>query len=413
MTTIYFTGQNNFGNRGCEALVRSTVATLREQDPSLQFLVPSLDIARDSAQWPEAAQSGVRFVPSPSVPASYKWWGRLCKFLPMMKSLPWPSLKGLSHLEEYLQEADAVISIGGDNYSLDYGLVSLFFFVGIAERAMELGKKTALWGASVGPFSQDPQTEKQLAKHLNRVSFISIRESHSVNYLKNIGVAKNVTPVVDSAFALEKISVDIEKFWPTEFPNSVVGINVSPLVADVYARNSNGLSLENEVIDFINQISNKTNHSILLIPHVAPLNGDKFNNDEIYLAKIFEKVKSPRVSIAPFGLNACEIKTVISKCRYFIGARTHATIGAISSNVPTISIAYSVKARGINFDIFSNEKYVLPTPEIKASTLWNSLQTLINDEDIIKTTLEEKMPQWKNLAHKSANVFHKNHLKKC
>lgn len=45
----------------------------------------------------------------------------------------------------------------------------------------------------------------------------------------------------------------------------------------------------------------------------------------------------------------------------FIGARTHATIAAYSSLVPTLVVGYSVKARGIARDLFGTEKnYVLP-----------------------------------------------------
>lgn len=407
MTTIYLTGQNNFGNRGCEALVRSTVATLLEQNPGYKFLVPSLDIPRDSAQWPDAAQSGVRFVPAPEVPASYRWWGRLCHVLPILKTRKWPSLRGLPHLEEYLQEADAVISIGGDNYSLDYGLVSLFFFVGIAERALELGKKTALWGASVGPFSREPKCEALMRSHLERLDLISIRESHTIKYLTSIGVTKNVANVVDSAFALGKIPVNKNEFWPANNDVGVVGINISPLISDVYARQGKSGDLQKVIVTFIENVMIKTNFSVLLIPHVAPLNGDSFNNDEIYLGDIFKKFTNPRVGMVPSGMNACELKTVISECRFFIGARTHATIAAISSEVPTISIAYSIKARGINFDIFDNEDYVLPTPDIDEESLWAAFDLLLKDDLFIRGKLQEKMPKWKAKAYSSAILFSK------
>jgi colanic acid/amylovoran biosynthesis protein len=407
MTTIYFTGQNNFGNRGCEALVRSTVATLREQNPSLQFLVPSLDIPRDSAQWPEAAQSGVRFIPSPSVPASYKWWGRLCKLLPMMKSLPWPSLKGLNHLEEYLQEADAVISIGGDNYSLDYGLVSLFFFVGVAERAIDLGKKTALWGASVGPFSSDRLVEESMARHLKKLSMVSIRESHSENYIKSIGIEKNLVSVADSAFALERQAIAVDEFWPRETGDGIVGINVSEVIQISIEKHGKHVSAIDETISFTKKLLKNTHYSVLLIPHVAPLDGNTYNNDEFFLEKIHEQLPEfkERLGLVPSKLNCCQLKEIISKCRFFIGGRTHATIASISTLVPTISIAYSIKARGINLDLFSHEDYVLPTPEFNSNNLWTYFKTLESREEEIKNELKEKIPLWKANARKSAITF--------
>lgn len=402
--TIYLTGQNNFGNRGCEALVRSAVATLNDRLGDVRFLVPSNDIPRDSAQWPEAASSGVRFVPAPQVPTSYKWWGRFCRICPPLKRLRWPSLRNLPSLEEYLIQADAVISIGGDNYSLDYGAVSLFFFVGIAERSVELKKPVGLWGASVGPFSSEPAIERLMAGHLNRLSFISVRESHSENYLRSIGVTKNVASVVDAAFALTKQEFDVEGIWPRGGSKGVLGFNVSPLIEDAYQRAGKSGSVRTASIEFIRQVIDETQYAIVLVPHVAPLDDGEFNNDNRYLQSIAERFSNEpdRLQILPRGLNACQLKYAISKCRFFIGARTHATIAALSSEVPTISIAYSIKARGINRDLFGDEDVVLPTLNVSAATLMDSLRLLEANEKRIHSVLATKIPEWKQRALLSA-----------
>ena len=38
MKTIYLTGQHTFRNRGCEAIVRSTIKLLREYDKTFKFI---------------------------------------------------------------------------------------------------------------------------------------------------------------------------------------------------------------------------------------------------------------------------------------------------------------------------------------------------------------------------------------
>lgn len=63
--TIYLAAQNNFGNRGCEALVRSTVSVLRATVGPAKVLVPSFDRPRDRAQWPGHEADGVEFVDAP------------------------------------------------------------------------------------------------------------------------------------------------------------------------------------------------------------------------------------------------------------------------------------------------------------------------------------------------------------
>ena len=51
---FYLTDQRTFGNCGCEAIVRSTVAALKQELGDIEVLAPSNDIECDSAQWPEA-----------------------------------------------------------------------------------------------------------------------------------------------------------------------------------------------------------------------------------------------------------------------------------------------------------------------------------------------------------------------
>jgi polysaccharide pyruvyl transferase WcaK-like protein len=66
--------------------------------------------------------------------------------------------------------------------------------------------------------------------------------------------------------------------------------------------------------------------------------------------------------------NCRELKHIISRCRFFIGARTHVTIAAYSSCVPTLVLGYSVKSRGIARDLFGTEVgYVLPVQKLTDS----------------------------------------------
>ena len=47
MKTVYLTGHRNFNNRGCEAIVRSTIKLLKQHDKALKFIVPSNNINED------------------------------------------------------------------------------------------------------------------------------------------------------------------------------------------------------------------------------------------------------------------------------------------------------------------------------------------------------------------------------
>ena len=83
---------------------------------------------------------------------------------------------------------------------------------------------------------------------------------------------------------------------------------------------------------------------------------------------------------------------MISQCSYFIGARTHATIAAYSTGVPTLTLGYSVKSQGIAKDLFGTaENYVLSYKDIKSKDmLLNNFVWIMNHNDEIKNVLVEK-----------------------
>ena len=91
----------------------------------------------------------------------------------------------------------------------------------------------------------------------------------------------------------------------------------------------------------------------------------------------------------------------------FIGARTHSTIAAYSSCVPTLVVGYSVKAKGIAEDLFgTTENYVIPTQELRTEDqLTKGMQWIIDNKDEIKTHLEEIMPEYKNQVYKVRDIL--------
>ncbi|MRR49947.1 MAG: polysaccharide pyruvyl transferase family protein [Rhodocyclaceae bacterium] len=395
---IYLTGQNNFGNRGCEALVRSTIQVIREALGEVEFLVPALDAERDLRQWPDAAASGVRFVSSPPLPGIFLQWSRVCSRMPFLTHLPWPGYKPDAALLRDLESCDVLLSIGGDSYSLDYDLASLFFFAAVGDLGLRLGKPVILWGASVGPFTALPGVEKQLLAHLRRFAALTVRESHSINYLREAGVTDNVVAVVDSAFAMTPQPVDVAHFWPEAGTAGVLALNLSPVVESLRARAGEGGLLLREAVRFVRSVVEERGMSVLLVPHVDPLDGSSRNSDTATMSRILADVSDlgERVRIVPPGMNAPQLKYIISRCRFLIAARTHATIAAFSTGVPTISIAYSVKAQGINRDLFGHERYVLDTRLVSADTLSASLSLLEREEGDIKTLLKQRIPEWRS-----------------
>ncbi len=95
-----------------------------------------------------------------------------------------------------------------------------------------------------------------------------------------------------------------------------------------------------------------------------------------------------------------ELKGYIERCSLFVGARTHATIAAYSSCVPTLVVGYSVKARGIAKDLFGTEEhYVIPVQSLREKEdLVKGFRWLQNHQRQIQDRLIHLMPEYQKQA---------------
>lgn len=404
-----FVGHDDFGNRGCEALIRSISGILVEKDPQTQLFCPSKNEVRDSEQWPEAAQSNVSFVAPCRFPATVKWWGRLARRVsPARKLWPRPRFKPDQQTLAVLEETDALIVTGGDILGLEYGLESLYHWMGLIDYAIDHGKPAHLWAASVGPFSADQMVEAQIQAHLNRYASVAVRETSSREYLEALGL-KNVTLVADPAFTMvpQAHNHASELFTAAAAGQGVLGFNVSPLVRNFLPDEAAKRHFDAELVAFIRYVIDKTDLCLLLIPHVDPFDGSAWNSDSAYMRGLLEAAggANARLAMLPSTLNAAQLKHTLGLCRFFIGARTHATIGSLSLGVPTMSIAYSVKARGINRDLFGHEDCVIPTRQVSEQTLQGALGYLLENEAAMRQLLVERIPAWREKARVNAALL--------
>lgn len=409
MSIIYFAGQDNFGNRGCEALIRSLVKTIRDCDRQAQFIVPSRAAMKDAAQWTGAGREGVQFVEAEPIPGVIRWWSRARRLVKDLDVRP-PSYRVSRHTSDSISRSDVLVMTGGDIISLDYGLESLYYWARICEFAMEKGIPTALLGASVGPFSKHPGTERLMQTFLRRFSLITVRETSSLEYLQSLGV-EGARLVTDPAFALQREQAPSETLAIFKGTRRVLGFNVSPLIRKFREGNDSKTALDVDVVRFLVGLLQKDPElGVIFVPHVDPLSGETENSDSAYMTRLLHEVRQhglndDRVSILPRSLNAAQLKDVIARCTYFIGARTHATIAALSQGVPTISIAYSVKAKGINQDLFGHTRYVLDTPKVNEENLATYFSLLTEEGPAIRSLLDSIMPERKRDAFRSAELL--------
>lgn len=356
------------GNHGCEALVRSISHMLGEKDTLLLS-----DAPEEEAKYGIADSIEVRPSMSKTRPAVQDFFFSYLQLKIRhdyfyMDVLPYkPALKGL-------RSEDVLVSIGGDIFCYEnYRKYNL-----LHQYALKQVKHSILIGCSIEP---DSLTDHALLKDLETFEFISARELITYNALKNAGL-KNVSYCPDTAFSLPAA----ETALPDHFiPQNTVGINISPLFLNKSADAE--LILENLRL-VVRDVLSSSSASVAFVPHVVWEN----NDDRIPLQKLYQEFQSTGRVCLIEDQDARKLKWIISQCSYFIGARTHATIAAYSTGVPTLALGYSVKSRGIARDLFgAEEHYVLPYQDITSSDmLLKNFHWLIRHTEETKKTLMEK-----------------------
>lgn len=280
-----------------------------------------------------------------------------------------------------VREGDVCLCMGGDTYTYD-GWPELLACVN--SRLRKKGARTVLWGCSL---AEELFDKPFFVEDMKSFDLITVRERVTFNMLAKYGIQDNVVMVTDPAFQLPVNDYDLNSLFGNE--KDVVGINLSPLILS--CENADGITMENykQLVEYI--LAN-TDFNIVLVPHVVW----QGNDDRIAIEKLKSFFPSERVQMLS-DMNCCLIKGAISHCRFFIGARTHSTIAAYSTLVPTLVVGYSVKATGIAKDIFGDDKhYVIPVQSLlQPCQLVEEFKWLMANEKSTRETLNDVMPQYK------------------
>lgn len=357
-------------NHGCEALVRSTVKILGD---NAEIILVSKNPEQDMKYGLDRICTIV-----PQHTSSSK----LHRLLTTLKYHLGDKLayerQTYRDILKYIDGNSICLSFGGDNYC--YG--KPVYIYNMNKLFRQKGAKTILWGCSIEPANIDAE----MLEDLSNYDKIITRETLTQNELIKRGLT-NVFLAPDPAFILD--SSEVSLFPPEFIPDNTVGINLSPMALSYSADNI--LTFQNYK-NLIMHIFENTDMNVALIPHVVWND----NDDREPLMQLFSEFKNTgRICI--FSDHNCqELKWIIAKCRFVITARTHASIAAYSSCIPTLVLGYSIKARGLAIDLFGTDKgYVLPVQSLNnEKDLTKAFIKIADNESRIKASLSSQMKEY-------------------
>lgn len=376
-------GNGSCLSRGCEAIVRGTTRILRNAFDHPKFINANFDFSR-RPHFPIETYNDIVNRPIIMRRWSSKWIAK--QFFErvstrMNEAFTYRSIK------DDIVASTAVLSIGGDNYTLDYGMPN--DFLALDNYVTRLKRPLIIWGASVGPFDKRLKLSKRIHDHLrSKVSAFFVREELSYEYLLRHGISENVVLMADPAFVMEAESVSEDKMG-LSLPNDAIGLNISPLMAK-WVTHGNIKAWMLRSVEIVQNMRRSFDMPIVLIPHdTRPL-----TNDYKFMCEVLENlgVDYSGIFLLPEDLTAAQTKWIISRMKCMVAARTHATIAAFSSYVPTVSLGYSIKSKGVNKQIFGHTDFLISGSDIDKDNVAGMIRNVLNSYDDIREHLRNKLP---------------------
>ena len=351
----------NSKNLGCSALGHSFLVALQNTASHLGI---QLDLV--SVNYASASFKGENYV---------------------LRDLP-IHIKQKSFRKQFVNEvtdADLVFDFtGGDSFTDIYGLKRFFRETAFKQYVLNKGKPLILGPQTIGPFNKG--ISRRWAKSIvNKSVRVFTRDSLSYEYSqKTFGTTPFLT--TDIAFMLPAENLDAS----TIIKGRNIGINVSGLMwhGGYTGHNELGISIDyRRLIESYLEYLFDNKWDVWLIPHVLPEDASSPENDYQPMEEL--KVKFPQINLAPRFKTPMEAKGFISNMDFFVGSRMHATVGAFSMGVPTVSIAYSRKFQGLYNSI--DYPYVINAKSASTEQAFNQLVEWTDEHLKLKKNVECSM----------------------
>ena len=361
-TYALFGAAPDTGNRGVSALSRCVIEGVGSALPDSRLLVFDngsgtradsirLESGVDYAFSRIGARAGRRYY-APENLATMTAFSRLGR-----------SIGGFHPSIRVLDQCDAILDIsGGDSFSDIYGSKRFWSVARPKLIASRRGVPLVLLPQTYGPFrgrrarrvAREAVLAARMAWARDRYSFEELKgllgdDFDEARHRKGVDMAFNLRAVDPG----EKLDSEARRWLREKADHTLIGLNVSGLIALEFDRARNRFGLRANYLDaleaLIRALMEHSGSRLFLVPHVMTPFGSPGSDAEACFSLLnrFPSSLTSRIRVTPTQLDECEVKWLIAETDWFCGTRMHSTIAALSSGVPTAAIAYSDKTRGV------------------------------------------------------------------
>ncbi|MFG0293267.1 MAG: polysaccharide pyruvyl transferase family protein [Phycisphaerales bacterium JB050] len=313
-----------------------------------------------------------------------------------------------------IDEAAAVLDVsGGDSFSDIYGRERFISITRPKLMAIRRGTPLILLPQTYGPY-HDPKLKAIAAKAVRGAAMCWARDERSFSILQDL-LGDSFDPDrhrcgVDLAFGLEprdaseSLSGKIRSMIEADrSARPLVGFNVSGLIyndpAKAVSRYKFKADYRELLESFLSWLLESTDANLVLIPHVMSEPGHYESDTGACeaVAKALGAKHADRVVVSPRTLDQCQVKWLIGQTDWFCGTRMHSTIASLSSGVPTATVSYSDKAKGV-FETCGQGEHVVDPRELETPEVVERLKASFGSRPLAKASLSEHLPAVKAKA---------------
>ena len=228
---------------------------------------------------------------------------------------------------------------GGDGFSDIYGDKDFLNRMNQTWMLWRANVPLIMLPQTVGPFEKKDNYELAV-KIMRYAKEIYVRDGKFISEFQKLGLKYTQTKDISSFMQPEP--------WNIVINNNSIGLNVSGLA---YCNTFHGLEGQFDIYpELVDQIINHyrdKGFTVYLIPHSYTYLKPDDNDDMVACRQAYDRLNNKNnVVLVDKDMTAPQVKYVISKMKYFIGARMHANFAAIYTGVPVFGTAYSYKFQG-------------------------------------------------------------------
>ena len=261
----------------------------------------------------------------------------------------------------------------------------------LLKRLHEKGSKIVFLPQAMGPAEKD--TTKKMFSVLSQYSTIIMpREKVSYNYLKNSGVVDMSKVKMYTDFTSL-----VEGTFPNKYKHLEGGICIIPNMRMIDKGIISFADYIKLLLSFI-AIGKKTNNIVYLLNHEG--------KDDELLAFKCKKEAGNDIEVVT-GLNALEVKGLISTAKLVITSRFHGLASALNSCVPCLSTSWSHKYEELYKD-YNLTDCILPLSDNKKTIQIVSSYLNEDKNNEIRQHLKERLPYIQAKTKEMWNVVWKS-----